>query len=463
MELNIRLKTGEDKLLKSIYFTDNPEEINIYRFVDAKDGGTIYLKLKLQENQFFILEKNENIDEDEIVLNSKLEELLLQLNSDEASIGTEQSELTDDETNETTDEEPYDPEKIRVDTKQLSLRQVFDMIELDDIDLTPDFQRNLVWDDLRKSRLIESILLRIPLPIFYFAQDEDGKISVVDGLQRLSTIHSFMKNKFKLNNLEYLQDKCKNKFYTDPDSNKAIDAKYFRWLNLTQITVNIIDPSSPFKLKYDIFKRINTGGQPLNAQEIRNCLASRNLRQTLRAMAKLESFKQATGWSVKDVRMEAQELALRFILFHKKYQVDKTLNNYSGNIDNELNSLTETLSKDKNIEYTEYISLFDNAMKNSLHLFGRYAFRKTQLKDIDSKRQLINKVLFVSCSVQLSEFDYTKLVSKNTQECLIIPIAERITHDKNLFEKLTWGTNAKLNHQIVFKAVEELLVTNINL
>jgi uncharacterized protein with ParB-like and HNH nuclease domain len=81
-------------------------------------------------------------------------------------------------------------------------------MELEDIDLTPDFQRNLVWDDLRKSRLIESILLRIPLPIFYFAQDEDGRISVVDGLQRLSTIRDFMNNNFRLNNLEYLQEKC---------------------------------------------------------------------------------------------------------------------------------------------------------------------------------------------------------------------------------------------------------------
>lgn len=313
MEINVKLRSGEEKLLKSLNFTDRPEDVNIYRFVDAKVGGKVYLKLEVKNNQFVVLDQNEEIDEDPEIFNSKLEELLLQLNPSEASLGTENSEAEDEG-----EDSPYDPEKIRVDTKQLSLRQVFDMIEFDDIDLTPDFQRNLVWDDIRKARLIESILLRIPLPIFYFAQDEDGKMSVVDGLQRLSTIHGFMKNKFKLNYLEYLQERCKNKYYTDSDPTKAIDPKYFRWLNMTQITVNIIDPSSPFKLKYDIFRRINTGGQPLNSQEIRNCLASKNLRNTLRAMAKLESFKNATGNSIKDVRMEAQELALRFILLDRK-------------------------------------------------------------------------------------------------------------------------------------------------
>ena len=460
MEINIKLKSGEEKLLKSLHFTDKPEELNYYRFVDAKDGGTVYLNLELKENQFVVEYKDESVDEEEEILKSKLDELLLQLNPDEATLGTEQNEI-DDEKEET----PYDPEKIRVDTKQLSLRQVYDMMVLDDIDLAPDFQRNLVWNDLRQSRLIESILLRIPLPIFYFAQDDDGKISVVDGLQRLSTIRKFMDNKLRLNNLEYLQEKCGGKYFTNPDKEKAIDAKYFRWLNMTQITVNVIDPSSPFKLKYDIFRRINTGGQPLNSQEIRNCLAGKGLRKALREMSRLESFLDATGNSVKDVRMEAQELALRFILFHKKYIADKTLSNYSGNIDSELNSLTEELSKDKMADYGNYVLMFDNAMKNAYHVFGEYCFRKSQLQHLEpgARRQLINKALFVSWSVLLSQFDYEFISARFVSQSLALPLASRITNDEDLFQKLTWGTNAKLNHQIAFKAAEEIIKENIEL
>jgi hypothetical protein len=458
MEINIKLKSGEDKLLKSLHFSDKPEEINFYPFVDAKDGGKVYLKLELKENQFIVLTKDEEIDEDDEILKSKLEELLLQLDPTEASLGTEQTELGDEK-----EETPYDPETIRVDTKQLSVRQVYDMIKAEDIDLTPDFQRNLVWDDLRQSRLIESILLRIPLPIFYFAQDEYGKISVVDGLQRLSSIRRFMDNELRLNNLEYLQEKCGGKYFTNPDISKAIDAKYFRWLNMTQITVNVIDPSSPFKLKYDIFRRINTGGQPLNSQEIRNCLASNPLRDTLRSMAHLDSFKEATGNSVKDVRMESQELALRFILFLRKYQLDPTLSNYTGNIDSELNTLTEELSRDRLANYSNFVSLFDNAMKNAFHLFGDYSFRKSQVKHLEpgARRQLINKALFVSWSVLLSQYNSKNISAMNESNCLALPLASRITDDDELFQKLTWGTNAKLNHQVAFKSAEEIIKENL--
>lgn len=82
-----------------------------------------------------------------------------------------------------------------------------------DLDLAPDFQRDYVWDNTRKSRLIESILLNIPLPVFYLARDKNGKIQVVDGVQRLTTIYKFFKNEFKLNHLEYLEDECGGRYF----------------------------------------------------------------------------------------------------------------------------------------------------------------------------------------------------------------------------------------------------------
>ncbi|MCG2589521.1 DUF262 domain-containing protein [Rhodohalobacter sulfatireducens] len=424
-----------------------------YKLVDPLNGKS-FLELLFNEEGYKIIESDPAIDIADPSLDQILTELLVELSPDESSIGSENSE-TDDEFEE---ERPYDPEKIRVEPKQFSLRQIYDMIKQDDIDLTPDFQRHLVWDNKRKSRLIESILLRIPLPMFYFAQDEDGYISVVDGLQRLSTIKEFMDNKLRLRDLEYLEDKCGGKYYNH-ESRPSIDQKYFRWFNMTQITVNVIDPSSPTKLKYDVFRRINTGGKPLNNQEIRNCLAGKSLRKLLHEMVNLDSFKLATGGSVKDVRMEAQELALRFILFHKKYTSDPSLSSYTGNINSELNSLTEELSK-KGVELDHYVPLFDQSMKNAFYLFGKYSFRKNLLEHLkpSARRQLINKALFVSWSVLLSQYDIDQ-AKQNPRGSLVEPLAEKITNDEELYSYLTYGTNAKANTQAAFAAAEELIST----
>ena len=121
-----------------------------------------------------------------------------------------------------------------------------------------------------------------------------------------------MDNKFPLKNLEYLKESCEGRYYKSDSKKEGIDAKYFRWFNQTQLSVNVIDPTSPYKVKYDIFRRINTGGKPLNNQEIRNCLADTKLRNALREMTSLHSFKAATDNSIKSTRLDDQEIALRF-------------------------------------------------------------------------------------------------------------------------------------------------------
>ena len=449
MDIAINTKNGEEIKLKPLNFKG---EENIIRFVPLS-GGKVFFQVVLDGANYEIKDLNDEVASSEKELRELIDEWLVEVNPND-EFGTEDTEI-DEEDNDN----PYNPDAIRVDTKQFSLRQIYDMIKSNDINLTPDFQRHLVWDHKRKSRLIESILLRIPLPMFYFSQDEEGKITVVDGLQRLNAIREFMDNKLKLKNLEYLEEKCGGKYYDSFGNGNSIDSKYYRWFNMTQITVNVIDPSSPFKLKYDIFRRINTGGQPLNSQEIRNCLSSDNLRKTLVEMAKLQSFKNATGHSVKDVRMEAQEMALRFILFLQKYKIDKNLNNYSGSIEYELNALTEELSKNKKNDLSSYMKYFDNAMKNAHYLFGRYAFRKCKLEHIrpDANRQLINRALFVSCSVLLSQINHEEIISKNEKERLIEPLAKRITDDQQLFLFLTYSTNSKVNIQAAFKAVTEII------
>lgn len=106
---------------------------------------------------------------------------------------------------------PWDPESIRVGTKSFSLRHMLDAIDEGSLDLAPDFQRLKVWKPVQKAQLIESVLLQIPLPAFYFAEDRDGTLRVVDGVQRLTTVHDFVRGSdrgagFALVGLEYIED-----------------------------------------------------------------------------------------------------------------------------------------------------------------------------------------------------------------------------------------------------------------
>lgn len=447
MILEIKINNEEQIFL-------NPIRINDFLFEFKDKSGKTWIKADLVNNSFIIESMDELIEESQEILYSKLDKLVLEI------IEAEQSGTENNETDLTEEFSPFNPEEIKVHAKQFSLRLISDMIDDNDIDLAPDFQRHFVWNSSQKSRLIESILLRIPLPMFYFSEDDEGRITIVDGLQRLTTIKEFMDNKFPLRDLEYLNDSCKGRYYVDQGKKKGLDAKYYRWFNQTQFSVNVIDPSSPPKVKYDIFRRINTGGKPLNNQEIRNCLAGSSLREVLNEMVSLNEFKTATDFSIKPTRMDDQEIALRFILFHRLIENDGFISEYSGYMDTSLDDLTEELSKQKRENLEKYILLFSNAMKNAEFLFGRkYAFRKVRPGDLlpDSSKQLINKALFVSWSVMLSKYNHELIKQNNSEKALLVPLAEAIEHDWELLNYLSYGTNGRNNLLYVFGYVENLI------
>ncbi|WP_139423035.1 DUF262 domain-containing protein [Chryseobacterium mulctrae] len=450
LELNILDGTS---ILVDAFKLDN----NHFEFKDNEN--VIWLNGYIENNIFFITDKNTNLNEDDIVLSSKLDKLILELIESEQS-GTENTESALPE-----EHSPFNPEEIKVHAKSFSLRLISDMIDDRDIDLSPDFQRNFVWNSAQKSRLIESILLRIPLPMFYFSEDDEGRITIVDGLQRLTTIKQFMDNKFFLRNLEYLEESCGGKYYKSNDGKTGLDPKYFRWFNQTQFSVNVIDPSSPPKVKYDIFRRINTGGKPLNNQEIRNCLATNSLRDILKEMVNLPEFKSATDNSIKPTRMDDQEIALRFIFFDRFMENDGNIDEYNGYMDTSLDDLTEELSKKNYDELSNYVSLFSNSMQNSEYLFGRrYAFRKVRPFDLapTANKQLINKALFVSWSVLLSRYDHNQIRSLNPEKALLEPLAQNIFEDRDFLNFLSYGTNGRNNLLYVFDKVQEIIEDNLN-
>jgi hypothetical protein len=274
-----------------------------------------------------------------------------------------------------------------------------------------------------------------------------------------------MENKFPLKGLEYLDDTCGGRYYLDANGKVGLDKKYFRWFNQTQFSVNVIDPSSPPKVKYDIFRRINTGGKPLNNQEIRNCLAGRGLRQTLRSMSELDEFKSATNYSIRSRRMDDQEIALRFIFFHSLYDQNGSIDPYSGYMEASLNDITEVLRNSSSDELGYHVENYRRAMINAEYLFGnKYAFRKIRPKDLepDARKQLINKALFVACSVLLSYEDTENVRLNNEESRLLSPLANLIEENQQLLDYLSYGTNSRNNLLYVFDAIENLIDENLN-
>ena len=215
---------------------------------------------------------------------------------------------------------PWDPSKIRISTRNLSLREVVAQIEGEEIDLAPEFQREFVWKLRQQTRLVESIMLGIPLPAFYFNQDLEGAYQVIDGVQRLTTIQLFMSGKLVLQGkyMEYLTGLDNYKFHD-------LDVSLQRRFRSSQIVVHVIEPQTPDDIKYDIFNRVNTLGTPLSAQEIRHAMSKSASRKFLSTLTSLPSFDLATDYSfwkktpdgdVPDTnRMMNRELALRFCAF----------------------------------------------------------------------------------------------------------------------------------------------------
>lgn len=331
--------------------------------------------------------------------------------------------VDDDDTGGSAGEvQPWNPSKIRITTKNFTLREVVEQIRQNEIDLSPDFQRDYVWKRRQRTRLIESILLGIPLPAFYFNQEHDATYQVVDGVQRLSTISLFMGNGHELGgaDLEYLKD-------LNGLTYERLDQASMRRFRSAQIVVHIIEPQTPDEVKYDIFGRVNTLGSPLSTQEIRHAMSKSRSREFLQELSELDAFDMATArnffrrdpenpsnWIRDTGRMMNRELALRFCAFldfdveiYRQFaSLDAYLADFTKRIDNRPAS---------NLGFSEPAlrqmrDKFEAAMKSAAIVLGKFAFRRTPSRA--SKRGPINRAAFEAQATALSKFPLQELMDR---------------------------------------------------
>lgn len=344
----------------------------------------------------------------------------------------------------------YPLDSVFVRTEQRTIAEVVKRIRADRYDLSPDFQREFLWPIEKQSRLIESCLMRLPLPVFYVAEARDGRIVVVDGLQRLTTFKRFLDNEFRLKFPSSEEDAAK------PNPLEGLRFKDLQ-LNLqeriedTQLTLYVLDAKAPERAKLDIFERVNSG-EPLTRQQMRNCLYNGNATRWLRDVADSDLFQQATGGSLDRKKMRDREAINRFCAFEligwRKYQ---------GDMDTFLAEALEEMNALEQERLDKLRKRFDRAMTNNVSLFGRHAFRKS-LTGGDGGRSILNIALFEVCSVALGRANEDR-VTKNAQR--IKAAIKSLLADEDFVLSVTYGTNAakrvKTRFEMMEGAVREVL------
>ncbi len=283
---------------------------------------------------------------------------------------------------------PFDPSQIRVETKPMLISLLLDRVTMNEIDLAPGFQRKGgIWSTKAKSRLIESILIRIPLPAFYMDGTDENHWLVVDGLQRLTAMKEFVTEKsFRLRGLEFLSD-YENLSFSE------LPRRLQRRVMETQVIVFLIQENTPPEVKFNIFKRINTGGLPLSTQEIRHALNQGPAADLLASLAEDEEFLMATRNGISGTRMGDRECVLRFIAFALSVPQDYR----SYDLDLFLNEMMASLNRMNPGELQMISNRFHRSMAINRRLWGKHAFRKRR-RDI-ARRGPINRALFEIWSV----------------------------------------------------------------
>lgn len=341
---------------------------------------------------------------------------------------------------------PFNPKDIDIKTKTMSMDNIIKRLKENEIDLAPDFQRNMnLWDDEKQSCLIESLLIKFPLPAFYFDGSDDNKWLVVDGLQRLSAIKNFVVDQtLRLTGLEFLEKLNGHTFAELPRT-------FQRQIEEAEIISYVINPGTPEDVKFNIFKRINTGGLVLEPQEIRHALNQGIPARFVAELAQLEEFKRATGYVISSKRMLDREFVTRFISF---YINDP--NDYKPDLDT---FMTKSMGQIKHLSEKERDEIkrnFSEAMKCVMAIFGKWAFRKVY--DITEKRRPINKALFEVWSVMLARLnDSQRHAIINNKELVFERFIILMNMDNFFVSSITSSTGDKSRIKYRFSEIENLL------
>ncbi len=297
------------------------------------------------------------------------------------------------------------PSDVNITQVPTNISNIMERLENEEYDLTPAFQRHGgLWDEKMQSQLIESLMLKIPLPAFYFDASTEDKWVVIDGLQRLTSFQNYLvgniqedgtRRKYCFTGMQYLTDFNGKTF-------DELPRQYIRRIKESTIVAYTVIKGTPDEIVFNIFQRINTVGIPLNAQEIRQALYSGKGTDLIKELAEKQEFKEATLFAIKPDRMLDREYALRFLSFTElDYKKE-----YRGNIDNFLIKGLKKANTFNEDDIKRVTERFIRVMNVCRSVFGKYAFRKYNK---NFRRGPINKAIFEIWTICFNELSDEKI------------------------------------------------------
>ena len=285
------------------------------------------------------------------------------------------------------DLEGTDTGKVSFKYHDFRLTDLASMFDEGSLKLDADWQRGYVWTPQRASRLIESFLIDLPVPVIYLAENDDYELEVIDGLQRLTSIFDFLRNRLKLTRLERRTDLNGRRF---KDLEKSDQNK------LRKSTLRTIEfhQTSDKNLKYLMFERLNTGGVALNEMEIRNCIYRGKLNDLIKELAQFKEFKESVNQKNIHKRMKDRTLVLRFLAF---YQM--TYSKARQGLKAFFNDFCDAYRNPSEKQLNEFRNKFKYAMKTAFTVFGDRGFK------LKLTSRSVNASIFQVICVSFTDYD----------------------------------------------------------
>lgn len=338
---------------------------------------------------------------------------------------------------------PLDELLIRNDHR--TVHEVLRRIEQGRYVMNPDFQRDFIWPEDKQSKLIESVIMRIPLPVFYTAEDVQGRTIIVDGLQRLSTFQRFVNDELRLRLPD--REELNGKRFSD------LPPRFQNRIEDCNLIFYIIDSKAPERARLDIFERVN-GGVPLTRQQMRNCLFAGASTKFLRDEAASELFVNATGGSLNTKTMRDREFVNRYCAFDLL-----GVESYRGDMDHFLARCLGLMNGMSDSDLEQLSIRHRRGLSNNKLLFGRHAFRKQS--QYQGRRSVINASLWDVMSTGLSRYPQKEVESVAEE---IRSAVQNLLDDEEFNTAITYATNGLPRVQARFKlaneAFEEILGAN---